>query len=206
MLDNELNNSPVYRLVGLNNVNSSDDNVSLWRRFKKACTRAVVSTYRFSKGIKTRKPENGKAKELADDKVGRPSTDTRPTIRTSIYSERTSFHSTRSNPNDIQMTPVPSPGYKAENRPDGHLMPSDRPKTAFSFDDIANGHVDPAVATQDAPSSRRVEQAAKRKSTVAPLRDYGSLVDSTKETSGTARFKRDFLEDRECRRFCSHLQ
>ena len=173
-------------------MNSSEDNVSLWRRFKKACTKAVVSTYRFFKGIKRRKPESGKAKELGDDKVGRPSTDTRPTIRTSIYSERTSFHSTRSNPNDIQMTPVPSPGYKVEIGPDGHLTPNDRPKTAFSFDDTANGDVDPAVAAQNAPSSRRVEHSAKRKSTAAPLKDYGSLVDSTKETSGTARFKRDF--------------
>ena len=44
-LDNEVNNSPVYRLVDWENVNAADENVSLWRRFKKACTRGSLACY-----------------------------------------------------------------------------------------------------------------------------------------------------------------
>src|SRR5271154_715536 len=96
VLDNELNNSPTYRLMNWNNVNSSEDNVSLWRKVKKACTRTAVTTYKGLKQLNFRKAKGGKTPALDDDKRRRPSAETRPTIRTSTYSERTSFHSTRS--------------------------------------------------------------------------------------------------------------
>ncbi|PYH89087.1 phospholipid-translocating P-type ATPase [Aspergillus ellipticus CBS 707.79] len=62
--DNELNNSPVYRLTDWENVNATEDNVSAWRRFKKACTRTVVSTYRGMKKVFRRKQAD---KDVAGD-------------------------------------------------------------------------------------------------------------------------------------------
>ncbi|RAH43483.1 phospholipid-translocating P-type ATPase [Aspergillus brunneoviolaceus CBS 621.78] len=62
--DNELNNSPVYRLTDWDNVNVTADNVSLWRKFKKACTRAVVTSYR---GMKRLFRKNGADKDVAGD-------------------------------------------------------------------------------------------------------------------------------------------
>src|ERR1700761_8876616 len=40
-LDAELNNSPVHRLCGYGNVNTAEEKISLWRRFKKATSRAM---------------------------------------------------------------------------------------------------------------------------------------------------------------------
>jgi phospholipid-translocating ATPase len=180
-----------------NNVNSSEDNVSLWRKVKKACTRTAVRTYKALKQLKFRRAENGKARALDDDKGRRPSADTRPTIRTSTYSERTSFHSTRSKPegDDIQMTPVPSPGLKPQTQTGTHLTAPERPQTSFSFDDSTNGAIDPNAANANAPSSRNVSRTAKRQSTLAPTKDYGSLVDSTKQIPEKARFKRDYWKN-----------
>jgi phospholipid-translocating ATPase len=189
VLDNELNNSPVYRLVDWNNVNSSEDNVSLWRRIKKACTKGVISTYKSFKGLTHRKSKSGKGLSDEDQDAPRASTGTRPTIRTSIYSERTSFHSVRSHPsNDIQMTPVPSPGFQNSHANSGHLSPADRPTTSFSFEGN-NEH------GEDAPSALRVKQPSKRKSAVGPARFYGSLIDEAMQVSETARFKRDYWKN-----------
>jgi phospholipid-translocating ATPase len=197
VLDNELNNSPTYRLMDWNNVNSSEDNVSLWRKVKKACTRTAITTYKGLKQLNFRKAKSGKTRALDDDKGRRPSAETRPTIRTSTYSERTSFHSTRSTPegDDIQMTPVPSPGLKPRAQASAHLTAPERPQTAFSFDDSANGVIDPNAANANAPSSHRVDHSAKRKSALAPTKDYGSFIDSTKQIPEKARFKRDYWKN-----------
>ena len=180
-----------------NNVNSSEDNVSLWRKVKKACTRTAVTTYKGLKQLNFRKAKSGKTRALDDDKGRRPSAETRPTIRTSTYSERTSFHSTRSTPegDDIQMTPVPSPGLKPRAQASAHLTAPERPQTAFSFDDSANGVIDPNAANANAPSSHRVDHSAKRKSALAPTKDYGSFIDSTKQIPEKARFKRDYWKN-----------
>lgn len=193
VLDNELNNSPVYRLVDWHNVNSSSDNVSLWRKIKKASTRTVISTYRAMKGM-GRKNKGGKERDLEDDKERRMSTDTRPTIRTSVYSERTSFHSTRTQQgeNDIQMTPVPSPGVKPESKDVGA---NGRPKTGFSFEETADVFADPSNETSNAPNSHRINHSAKRKSGLSTSKTHGSFVDTTKEIPETARFKRDYWKD-----------
>src|ERR1700744_1063526 len=66
VLDTELNNSPVYRLVDWVNVNSSDDDISLWRRIKKACTRTVVSTYRKAKGLRKGQSKRSEKDPVAD--------------------------------------------------------------------------------------------------------------------------------------------
>ena len=133
ILDNELNNSPVHRLVDWNNVNVSVDDVSLWRRFKKATTRAMVKIWHL---VKRNKKTPGK--EYAERALDEPreSYETRITRRASAfsqYTQRTSFASARE---DIQMTPVPSP----LPREDGLEVP-DRPKTAFSYE--AGEHAPP---------------------------------------------------------------
>jgi phospholipid-translocating ATPase len=189
MLDNELNNSPVYRLVDWKNVNSSDDNVSLWRRFKKACTAGIVSTYKGLKGLGRRKSKSGKGPSDDNYKDARASTGTRPTIRTSVYSDRTSFHSVRTQPgNDILMTPVPSPGFQTTDTGDNGLSPGGRPTTSFSFEG-ANDQTD------NAPSSLRVKEPKKSKSGFGPAKFHGSFIDDSVQVTETARFKRDFWKN-----------
>ena len=169
VLDNELNNSPVHRLVDWNNVNSSDENISLWRRTKKATTRTIVSTYRFFKGRFAKKEDRGKTyAERALDEPRR-SEETRGTRRSTV-SSRTSFHSV----DDIQMTPVPSPqpGQKPAD-------PVDRPETAFSYDDeltMASGNLT-VPRTEPTSGSNKF---------------YGSLIDPLKQAPGNARFKKDY--------------
>lgn len=97
ILDTELNNAPVHRLNNYNNVNTAGDTVSLWRKFKKACTRAVVTTYRL---LMRRQSAKGKGAPQQDTE-SRRSVDTR---RASVLSY-TGPH----DQGDIQMTPVPSP-------------------------------------------------------------------------------------------------
>jgi phospholipid-translocating ATPase len=129
ILDNELNNSPVHRLVDWNNVNVSTDDISLWRRIKKATSRSIVKTYRL---ISQKKDVPGQ--QYADAAVDeqRESYETNAHRRQSAFSahtQRTSFASARE---DIQMTPVPSP----LPREDGLTVPEhDRPKSAMSYED-----------------------------------------------------------------------
>ena len=199
VLDNELNNSPVYRLVDWNNVNVSEDSVSLWRRVKKASTRSFISLYGSFKRLRSRASKG--ESDTANEANGRRRSDgTRPTIRSSIYSDRISFQSTRTQQDheNIQMTPVPSPGLKSEHQSNGCLAPNDRPGTAFSFDKDAAGvsGIDD-IETENAPSALRVRHAStsKRKSAIVPGKDYGSLVDDTKETPEKARFKKDYWKN-----------
>ncbi|KAH9224791.1 P-type ATPase-like protein [Leptodontidium sp. 2 PMI_412] len=138
VLDNELNNSPVHRLIDWNNVNVSDDDISLWRRMKKATSRGLVVLWR-----KMKKPKNVPGKDASaalDQPRGSYETrETRDTRRQSALTANTreSFASARE---DIQMTPVPSPLPREDSLqiPDPH----ERPGTAFSYED---GHRSPAV-------------------------------------------------------------
>ncbi|OOF92686.1 hypothetical protein ASPCADRAFT_209940 [Aspergillus carbonarius ITEM 5010] len=81
--DNELNNSPVYRLTEWHNVNVTADNVSTWRKFKKACTRATISTYRGLKKLVRRKSAD---KDVAGDVE---MADSRPSVEPSSPIEMT---------------------------------------------------------------------------------------------------------------------
>ncbi|GKZ35717.1 hypothetical protein AbraIFM66950_006469 [Aspergillus brasiliensis] len=108
VLDNELNNSPVYRLIDWTNVNSTEDNVSLWRQFKKACTRATVQTYRAMKGL-VQKNKNIQ-QQVKDNR--------RLTFMTTV-SPRASMSSEQDEDDAIQMTPVSTPAPEA--RPDWPL-------------------------------------------------------------------------------------
>ncbi|KAJ8129513.1 hypothetical protein O1611_g4118 [Lasiodiplodia mahajangana] len=95
VLDNELNNAAVHRLVGWENVNVAEDNVSTWRRIKKATTRfmsllwdAIQSTW----------------KKDSDSTDAEASTNARVSIET-----KANRKSVASAFEDIQMTPVSSP-------------------------------------------------------------------------------------------------
>ncbi|KAJ4369078.1 phospholipid transporting ATPase [Neocucurbitaria cava] len=103
VLDNELNNAPIHRLVDFSNVNTAEDTVSLWRKIKKATTRGIISTWRAIKNIKAKKGSKGKAESERD--TTRPSIDTR---RASVATRRESYFDNDSQ-DGIQMTPVPSP-------------------------------------------------------------------------------------------------
>lgn len=127
VLDNELNNSPVHRLVDWNNVNVSVDDISLWRRFKKATTRTLSNTWKTIKRTK-KIPGQDYAQRALDEP--RPSFETRNTRRVSAISthtQRTSFASARE---DIQMTPVQSPLPRSSLQIPDH----DRPKSALSYE------------------------------------------------------------------------
>jgi phospholipid-translocating ATPase len=102
VLDNELNNAPVHRLVEFNNVNTAEDTVSLWRKTKKASTKFIVTTWRLIKRTTSKKGKAAQAKNEGVD-GSRPSIDTR---RTSMASRSGSYFASEGG---IQMTPVPSP-------------------------------------------------------------------------------------------------
>ncbi|OKL62805.1 Phospholipid-transporting ATPase DNF1 [Talaromyces atroroseus] len=113
MQDNQLNNSPVYRLTDWTNVNAVEEHVSSWRRFKKACTRTVVSIYRSMKKSKNKDPVDDEANVEDDRRISMA------TYRQSVYSMRQSY-----GPEDaIQMTPVSSPHPHSDSQgiawPDG---------------------------------------------------------------------------------------
>lgn len=179
VLDNELNNSPAYRLVDWHNVNSSEDHISLWRRVKKASTRGVTSLWRVFKGRKGKKSGKGKvyAERAVDEPTDRFSVDTRPEA-SSVYSRGTSFHSTHSQQDGggIQMTPVPSPSPAYNEN-------STQDINAQFYYDGTNGAV-----SQDQPANP--DKRAK-----ASPRYYGSIIDHSKQTPEKARFKKDYWKN-----------
>ncbi|KAF2458100.1 hypothetical protein BDY21DRAFT_420789 [Lineolata rhizophorae] len=186
ILDNELNNAPIHRLVDFNNVNTSEDKVSLWRQFKKACTRAVVWVWR--NWIKRNANKEKTAQAYRERATGqRPSLDTR---RTSYQSRRTSYHSTYSHAEEgIQMTPVPSPlpgqtrsgeqQHEHENA-EGHAA-SDNP----GFEAIQPGKF----------SNIEEAQAALEGTQMMGPKQYGSVMNPFKQVPDRARFKSDFWKN-----------
>jgi len=136
VLDNELNNSPVHRLIEWNNVNVSGDDISLWRRIKKASTRFILKTYK-SLSKKKDVPGTEYAQRALDEP--RESYETRATNRASAAYSTTQRESFVSAHEDIQMTPVPSPLPREEQTE----LP-DRPQSAFSYD-----HADGAPAEKN---------------------------------------------------------
>lgn len=188
VLDNELNNSPVYRLVGWNNVNASEDNISLWRRTKKACTKFFVGIYKSIKGLVYQKKKNKAGeKSLEDGQLSRVDTNmTRATIKT----QRKSFQSIQSDDGeDIAMTPVASPGVRASPQINGRLAP-ETPTSPHSFD-TAPEHSTHLSPTGNVPGTSNSKRNSKRKSAMT-VKDYGNVLDRSRETPGTAAFKKDY--------------
>ena len=174
VLDNELNNAPVNRLVSWHNVNTAEDKISLWRKFKKANTRAVLFLWRSWKGRKGRKESKGKtyADRAMDQgrpsaETGRPSTDSR---RKSVQSNYTADNGKGA----IQLTPVPSPQPGQEPKT---LQPTDDP-FATDFEDSQSRELRPADG--GAPGFKKFR---------------GSFVNPSKQTPGNARFKKDYWKN-----------
>lgn len=183
--DNDLNNSPIHRLVDWDNVNVVEDRVSLWRRFKKASTRAVVTSWKFivslRKGDKQQQQKQ-QPKDGDDVESRRVSVATRATAnRDSTYSYRTSFQSRRGQEGaeNIEMTPVPSPN------PDQHPGPPQSPQYR-SDKDLPPSQRSTTYLT---PGSETPDPG------VATPRDYGSILNKSKSTAETARFKRDYWKN-----------
>lgn len=172
MLDNELNNSPVNRLVDWQNVNTAEDKVGPWRKFKKATTRTIIAVWRAFQGLQSKRKANKAKKEgpieaYAERAMG---THDRPEIQrnsTSMFSERFSVE----NPNTaMEMTPVQTPRGSTDRKP-----------SAGDLNGFSAGHGNNFLSVpQDKPSGHN-----------GIARDYGSLIDPTLQTAGTARFKKD---------------
>ncbi|CAJ2504225.1 Uu.00g116190.m01.CDS01 [Anthostomella pinea] len=107
ILDNELNNAPVHRLIGWNNVNVAEDNVSTWRKIKKATSKYLGAWWRATTSL-WKKDHNGKG-ALQNSSDPRPSVETKATHGESMLSPRGDRRSFVSAYEDIQMTPVASP-------------------------------------------------------------------------------------------------
>ncbi|KAF1812685.1 phospholipid-translocating P-type ATPase [Eremomyces bilateralis CBS 781.70] len=160
VLDNQLNNAPVYKLAGFSNVNTAEDQISLWRRFKKANTRAVLLVWRLWTNRDQKKIGRGKTA----DNEPRPSIGDR---RQSVMTQRTSFLSTRSGHDDIQMTPVQTPPLGAVS-------------SAATDEKHGAGFLD--VASQD-PDGVKPPGIYKKV--------HGSVINPFKEAPENARFKQD---------------
>ncbi|KAI0476154.1 phospholipid-translocating P-type ATPase [Xylariaceae sp. FL0804] len=109
ILDNELNNAPVHRLVGWNNVNVAEDNVSTWRKIKKATSRNMAALWHIIQRLWKKDP---KAKGMLQNSSDpRRSTETKATRRESVYSPAGDANrkSYMSGYEDMEMTPVASP-------------------------------------------------------------------------------------------------
>ena len=114
-------------------MNVSEDDVSLWRRIKKATSRFMVRTWQKMSKKKALPGEKYAQRAMGDIEEPRPSYDSKVAHRISKTSTRSrdSFSSARE---DIQMTPVPSPrenGLDVPERP--------RPYTAFSYEGGGDG-------------------------------------------------------------------
>ncbi|CAK7567246.1 MAG: phospholipid transporting ATPase [Sporothrix epigloea] len=137
--DKTLNNSPVYRLLDWDNVNVVQDNVSTWRKTKKATTRFFSTLWHLIEGIWKK---DAKAKRLAAEAENssvdpRVSVETHRTRRESMLSTHHEGDSFVSAHEDIQMTPVPSPSprHPPPQMQDMLTVAMDkaRPTSAFSF-------------------------------------------------------------------------
>ncbi|KAL8907112.1 MAG: hypothetical protein Q9207_001604 [Kuettlingeria erythrocarpa] len=177
VLDNELNNAPTHRLVDWNNVNTSEDTISLWRRIKKATTHLIISTYKSWSFKKSRQSAGGtRYKERAMDET-LSSVDNRQSHRASVFSLQSDAVE-----EGIQMTPVPSPNPdKNPQLGNDKLAVNDRPTTSYSFENEANGRS--AHGQLSAPGVKELARL--------PAKFYGSVMDPFIQVGGTARFARD---------------
>ncbi|KOS19938.1 Phospholipid-transporting ATPase DNF1 [Escovopsis weberi] len=139
ILDIELNNAPVHRLCGWNNVNVEEDNVSTWRKFKKANSRFFGSIWHAIESLWSQKAREARAQK----KLQQPEGDDEP--RPSVESARTKTmrdslaqtfvrESYLSGSDSIQMTPVSSPTPPPQIRVDSSSEEDDVKRAAVIQD------------------------------------------------------------------------
>ena len=180
MLDNELNNSPVHRLVDWENVNTAEDKINPWRKFKKANTRLILWVWQ---SWKDRKEKKGKGRVNTDRALDKQlEQDDR---RMSVFSERFEDDEgpAENEDGDVEMTPVPSP--TPGQKPSGD-------KEYIAGDDIVRELHNDAAAPSDLHQTLSVPRSGKQASAPIPKRFYGSLIDPTREAAEKARFKREY--------------
>ncbi|TKX21449.1 phospholipid-transporting ATPase DNF1 [Elsinoe australis] len=192
-VDNELNNAPTHRLVDWENVNTAEDSVGPWRRFKKANTRVIQLAWNAYKRLRAQKKgdvdESGKTYADRAVDVSRPSVDTR---RESMYTPRSSTQVPRDEGLAMELTPVPSP------TPGGHS-----PMGAAELDAVNNTLKPlenwPLEHSQSRNTMGQTLEVPKDQShsdqPQIVRRNYGSLVDTTIEAPGKARFKKDYWKN-----------
>ena len=175
VLDNELNNAPVHRLLDWNNVNVSEDEISLWRKTKKATSHSILNTFRLWQQWRRRKSGGGKGyTERAMDEPPM-STDNR---RASHASGKQSI-----NEDGIQMTPVPSPLPKEQSQAElSFKSPRQRSDTMFSFVPGQANEMETNADSTDRPAQSQTNP-------------FGTVLDPLKQTPGKARFKKDYWKN-----------
>ncbi|KAK3673100.1 phospholipid transporting ATPase [Recurvomyces mirabilis] len=186
VLDNELNNAPVHRLVDWNNVNTADEYVNPWRKLKKATSHAILRVWQGTKHRKAGKKAKKEEKARGLDEAGvdeRPATDGR---RFSALTQRLDETEAGEDANgDMEMTPVPSPTPGQER--------SGEKGYRNSMQDLDSPS---GVGRGDAGQSLEVPKGDEHIGGAAmstPFkRFYGSLLDPTIQGDEAARFKRDF--------------
>ena len=178
-LDNDLNNAPVHRLVDWENVNSAEEKISAWRRFKKANTRFFQSVWRLFKRKKAekKKGKTGKGKQFRDQALeDELEMDDRrmSTLTQELDQEERKDYATGDE--DAELAPVPSntrgfsQGMQEVQRTDGE-------PSAVTFQ-IPKGD-SKGGAEQNAP----------------PKKFYGSLINPHRKIEDKARFKRDYWKN-----------
>ena len=119
VLDNELNNAPVHRLVDWQNVNTADEVINPWRKTKKATTRGILWVWQQWKDWKEKKGKNGKGgKDFTDralDLSAEPQDDRRYSVWSRALDDDDEGQAGENENGEMEMTPVPSPtpGQKA---------------------------------------------------------------------------------------------
>ena len=173
VLDNELNNAPVHRLVDWENVNTAEDKISIWRKFKKANTKGIISTWRAIKRSSTKKKKESTKDRALEDQLDQ---DER---RASVFSERFEQERAIEDENgDVELTPVPSPTPGQQRDGDQGYIRDDEASKA------GDGKLALEVPQKESPQHR-----------APPKRFYGSIINPNLEASEKARFKRDYWKN-----------
>ena len=177
VLDNELNNAPVHRLVDWQNVNTSDDKVSFWRQFKKANTRAVLWIWRIFNQQTAKNRRKSTHDAALDARQGESDR------RASMFSQRLDEEAAEDERGDMEMTPVPSPTPGQKGGDDKEYV-SDADLVQQQMENEAT---QPGDAKQTLEVPKSVEQVQ-----VPPGKKfYGSLMNPNKSRTEAPRFKRD---------------
>jgi phospholipid-translocating ATPase len=185
VLDNELNNAPVHRLVDWQNVNTADEVINPWRKTKKATTRGILWVWQQWKNWKDKKSNKGKdgSMDRALDLSAEPQDDRRYSVWSRALDDDDEVQAGENENGDMEMTPVPSP-----------TPGTGAAKEYFQGDNIVEELENDAALPGDARQKLVVPAPGKSSAKNPPVvkRFYGSLVDSSIDAPETARFKKEY--------------
>lgn len=177
VLDNELNNAPVHRLVDWDNVNVSEEKISAWRRFKKANTRAILFAWKWYKNWKEEKAAKKGKGVSGQDRILESKLEEQDDRRMSTLTQRLDYEE-----NDVEMTPVPSPH---QERPPNYVNEHGQiEETAHG-----RGYMPESLAVPKTGEDGKLEQVA------IPKKFHGSLINPNKPRPDKARFKKGYWKD-----------